>query len=112
MRPFISGHVANSMAAEVIALLHSLLTAPETHAAQTWATAVEKVRHSWLICHNETTIDNIRKNFTCRDSVCLGLMKKNIRRENDYQVLAITILSDQSYQDLQVIQSIQYLEAK
>ncbi len=43
MRPFISGHVSNSMAAEVIALLHSLLTAPETVAAQTWASAVEKV---------------------------------------------------------------------
>ena len=43
MRPFISGQVANSMAAEVIALLHNLLTAPETLAAQTWTTAVEKV---------------------------------------------------------------------
>jgi E3 ubiquitin-protein ligase HECTD4 len=31
------------MAAEVIALLHSLLTAPETLAAQTWVSAVEKV---------------------------------------------------------------------
>ena len=43
VRPFISGHVANSMATEVIALLHSLLTAPENLAAQTWAAAVEKV---------------------------------------------------------------------
>ena len=43
VRPFISGHVANSMAAEVIALLHSLLTAPENLAAQTWAAAVERV---------------------------------------------------------------------
>ena len=43
VRPFISGHVANSMAAEVIGLLHSLLTAPETMAAQLWANAVEKV---------------------------------------------------------------------
>ena len=43
VRPFISGHVANSMAAEVIALLHSLLTAPETHTAQLWSSAVEIV---------------------------------------------------------------------
>ncbi|XP_013380029.1 probable E3 ubiquitin-protein ligase HECTD4 isoform X2 [Lingula anatina] len=43
VRPFISGQVANSMAAEVIALLHCLLTAPETHTAQVWATAVRKV---------------------------------------------------------------------
>nr|XP_019589541.1 PREDICTED: probable E3 ubiquitin-protein ligase HECTD4 isoform X6 [Rhinolophus sinicus] len=43
VRPFISGHVANSMAAEVIALLHSLLTAPESNAAQIWTTTAEKV---------------------------------------------------------------------
>ena len=43
VRPFISGHVANSMAAEVIALLYGVLTAPETLAAHTWTTAVEKV---------------------------------------------------------------------
>ncbi|XP_071790886.1 probable E3 ubiquitin-protein ligase HECTD4 isoform X2 [Asterias amurensis] len=43
VRPFISGHVANSMASEVIALLHSLLTAPETHTALIWASAVERV---------------------------------------------------------------------
>uniref|UniRef100_A0AAY5EYU7 HECT domain-containing protein n=1 Tax=Electrophorus electricus TaxID=8005 RepID=A0AAY5EYU7_ELEEL len=43
IRPFISGHVANSMAAEVIALLHSLLTAPESNTAQIWTTTVEKV---------------------------------------------------------------------
>lgn len=44
MRPFISGHVANSMAAEVIALLHSLLTAPESNTAQIWTSTVEKVK--------------------------------------------------------------------
>ncbi|XP_060106352.1 probable E3 ubiquitin-protein ligase HECTD4 isoform X1 [Heteronotia binoei] len=43
VRPFISGHVANSMAAEVIALLHSLLMAPESNAAQIWTTTAEKV---------------------------------------------------------------------
>ena len=43
MRPFISGHVADSMAAEVIALLHGLLTAPVSLTAQSWAAAVEKV---------------------------------------------------------------------
>ncbi|KAF6729287.1 putative E3 ubiquitin-protein ligase HECTD4 [Oryzias melastigma] len=43
VRPFISGHVANSMAAEVIALLHSLLTAPESNTAQIWTSTVEKV---------------------------------------------------------------------
>ncbi|TSW08319.1 putative E3 ubiquitin-protein ligase HECTD4 [Bagarius yarrelli] len=41
VRPFISGHVANSMAAEVIALLHSLIT--ESTTAQIWTTAAEKV---------------------------------------------------------------------
>lgn len=44
VRPFISGHVANSMAAEVIALLHSLLMAPESNAAQIWTTTAEKVK--------------------------------------------------------------------
>ncbi|XP_058850690.1 probable E3 ubiquitin-protein ligase HECTD4 isoform X1 [Acipenser ruthenus] len=43
VRPFISGHVANSMAAEVIALLHGLLTAPETNTAQIWTSTAEKV---------------------------------------------------------------------
>ena len=43
MRPFISGHVANSMATEVIGLLHSLLTISEVRTAQTWVLAVEKV---------------------------------------------------------------------
>ncbi|XP_071497133.1 probable E3 ubiquitin-protein ligase HECTD4 [Diadema antillarum] len=43
VRPFISGHVANSMASEVIALMHSLLTAPESNTAEIWASAVERV---------------------------------------------------------------------
>ncbi|XP_043924358.1 probable E3 ubiquitin-protein ligase HECTD4 isoform X2 [Protopterus annectens] len=43
VRPFISGHVANSMAAEVIALLHNLLMAPESNTAQIWTTTAEKV---------------------------------------------------------------------
>ncbi|TRY90504.1 hypothetical protein DNTS_002641, partial [Danionella cerebrum] len=43
VRPFISGHVANSMATEVIALLHSLLTAPETNTAQIWTSTAEKL---------------------------------------------------------------------
>ncbi|KAG7243852.1 hypothetical protein INR49_006006 [Caranx melampygus] len=43
VRPFISGHVANSMAAEVIALLHSLLTAPESNTAQIWTSTAEKL---------------------------------------------------------------------
>ncbi|KAK7506010.1 hypothetical protein BaRGS_00002732 [Batillaria attramentaria] len=43
VRAFISGHVANTMAAEVIALLHNLLTAPVTSTAQTWAEAVQRV---------------------------------------------------------------------
>lgn len=45
VRPFISGHVANSMAAEVIALLHSLLTAPESNTAQIWTSTAEKVSY-------------------------------------------------------------------
>ncbi|XP_041456057.1 probable E3 ubiquitin-protein ligase HECTD4 isoform X4 [Lytechinus variegatus] len=43
VRPFISGHVAHSMASEVIALMHSLLTAPESNTAKIWASAVERV---------------------------------------------------------------------
>ncbi|CAH1233961.1 HECTD4 [Branchiostoma lanceolatum] len=43
VRPFISGQVANSMAGEVIGLLHGLLTAPESSTAQIWASAVERV---------------------------------------------------------------------
>lgn len=54
MRPFISGHVANSMAAEVIALLHSLLMAPESNAAQIWTTTAEKV--SGGRTHNLTSL--------------------------------------------------------
>ncbi|XP_014675681.1 PREDICTED: LOW QUALITY PROTEIN: probable E3 ubiquitin-protein ligase HECTD4 [Priapulus caudatus] len=50
VRPFISGHVANSMATEVIALLHSLLTAPETSAAQIWTSAVKRVLSNALSC--------------------------------------------------------------
>lgn len=50
VRPFISGHVANSMAAEVIALLHSLLMAPESNAAQIWTTTAEKVK-SHRLCN-------------------------------------------------------------
>lgn len=48
MRAFISGHVANTMAAEVIALLHNLLTAPVTSTAQTWAEAVQRVLRNAL----------------------------------------------------------------
>ncbi|XP_071946536.1 probable E3 ubiquitin-protein ligase HECTD4 isoform X2 [Antedon mediterranea] len=56
VRPFISGHVANSMAAEVIALLHGLLTAPESAAAQIWASAVERVlSHSLSLVSTLTT---------------------------------------------------------
>ena len=43
VRPFVSGHVANSMAGEVIALLHGLLTAPESNTAHSWADAVQRV---------------------------------------------------------------------
>lgn len=49
IRPFISGHVANNMAAEVIALLHGLLSAPETHSAQSWSEAVQRVSKNWLL---------------------------------------------------------------
>lgn len=48
VRPFISGHVANSMAAEVIALLHSLLTAPESNTAQIWTSTAEKVKDYYV----------------------------------------------------------------
>ncbi|KAK7087914.1 probable E3 ubiquitin-protein ligase HECTD4 isoform X2 [Littorina saxatilis] len=48
VRAFISGHVANTMAAEVIALLHNLLTAPVTSTAQTWAEAVQRVLRNAL----------------------------------------------------------------
>ncbi|KAI8513246.1 putative E3 ubiquitin-protein ligase HTD4 [Branchiostoma belcheri] len=49
VRPFISGQVANSMAGEVIGLLHGLLTAPESSTAQIWASAVERVLINALI---------------------------------------------------------------
>ncbi|XP_078681858.1 putative E3 ubiquitin-protein ligase HECTD4 [Branchiostoma floridae x Branchiostoma belcheri] len=50
VRPFISGQVANSMAGEVIGLLHGLLTAPESSTAQIWASAVERVLTHALLC--------------------------------------------------------------
>lgn len=37
------------MAAEVIALLHGLLSAPETHTAQSWSEAVQRVSKNWLL---------------------------------------------------------------
>ena len=39
-RPFVSGHVAYSLASEVIGLLHGLLTEPG--AAEVWSTAIKK----------------------------------------------------------------------
>lgn len=39
------------MAAEVIALLHSLLMAPESNAAQIWTTTAEKVSMGLLLSH-------------------------------------------------------------
>ncbi|XP_055958013.1 probable E3 ubiquitin-protein ligase HECTD4 [Patella vulgata] len=50
VRAFISGHVANSMAAEVISLLHSLLAAPLTSSAQTWSEAVQRVLMNSVSC--------------------------------------------------------------
>ena len=41
-RPFLSGHVANSLASEIIGLLHSLLTEPGS--AAVWAAAVRQVK--------------------------------------------------------------------
>jgi len=52
VRPFISGHVANNMAAEVIALLHGLLTAPQSNTAQSWAEAVQRVRQTTQLLHD------------------------------------------------------------
>ena len=49
MRQFISGHVANSMAAEVIELLHSLMNAPVSNTARSWAEAVQRVRDTFLL---------------------------------------------------------------
>ncbi len=40
-RPFVSGHVAYSLASEVIGLLHGLLTEPG--AAEVWSTAIKEV---------------------------------------------------------------------
>ena len=48
VRQFISGHVANSMAAEVIELLHSLMNAPVSNTARSWAEAVQRVRVTFL----------------------------------------------------------------
>ncbi|KAJ8312853.1 hypothetical protein KUTeg_010226 [Tegillarca granosa] len=45
VRPFISGHVANTMAAEVIALLHSLLSTQESNSTRSWAEAVQRSRY-------------------------------------------------------------------
>lgn len=39
------------MAAEVIALLHGLLSAPETHTAQSWSEAVQRVRKQEAFLH-------------------------------------------------------------
>ncbi|KAK6968629.1 E3 ubiquitin-protein ligase HECTD4 [Biomphalaria glabrata] len=43
VRAFISGHVANAMAAEVIALLHNLLSSQTSSTTNTWSQAVQRV---------------------------------------------------------------------
>ncbi len=69
VRPFISGHVANSMAAEVIALLHGLLTVPENLAAQTWAAAVEGVRCTriYTFCKMPDICRDMERDYGCFD---------------------------------------------
>ena len=47
-RPFVSGHVAYSLAGEVIGLLHNLLTEPR--AAEVWGSAIKKVCAASLPC--------------------------------------------------------------
>uniref|UniRef100_A0A2C9KB19 HECT domain-containing protein n=1 Tax=Biomphalaria glabrata TaxID=6526 RepID=A0A2C9KB19_BIOGL len=43
VRAFISGHVANAMAAEVIALLHNLLSSQTSSTTNTWSQAVQRI---------------------------------------------------------------------
>lgn len=43
MRSFISSHVANGLAAEVIALLYGILEAHESTAADIWTVAIDQV---------------------------------------------------------------------
>lgn len=69
IRPFISGHVANNMAAEVIALLHGLLSAPETHTAQSWSEAVQRVRKQEAFFSRKNSLYFVRS---------LGVMRKCI----------------------------------
>ena len=48
MRPFISGHVANSMASDIIAVLHSLLSSKESKIWHVWSNAIRNVLLSAL----------------------------------------------------------------
>ncbi|XP_064424272.1 probable E3 ubiquitin-protein ligase HECTD4 [Latimeria chalumnae] len=110
VRPFISGHVANSMAAEVIALLHSLLMAPESNTAQIWTTTAEKVlsRALMYIPQLGKYAENILENgsSSCRKlsklqaiarqavaALCaLGGFKETIKIGSEVQVLGRGIL--------------------
>lgn len=105
VRPFISGHVANSMAAEVIALLHSLLMAPESNAAQIWTTTAEKVLSRALMYipqlgkHAESILENgsssgrklAKLQSIARQAVAalcaLGGFKETIKIGSEVQVL-------------------------
>ena len=95
VRPFISGHVANSMASEVIALVHSLLTAPETHTAQIWASAVERVSgivvlfcpniHFFFCFHEKYWKDWRPKYFL----ICRFLMFLNTRLKSCVKIICL-----------------------
>ena len=57
------------MAAEVIALLHGLLSAPETHTAQSWSEAVQRVRKQEAFFSRKNSLYFVRS---------LGVMRKCI----------------------------------
>ncbi|XP_038054835.1 probable E3 ubiquitin-protein ligase HECTD4 isoform X2 [Patiria miniata] len=80
VRPFISGHVANSMASEVIALLHSLLTAPETHTALIWASAVERV-----LSHALTMVTQLTSHQTSH----IGLLNSQPQGESVTRLMSV-----------------------
>nr|XP_015221532.1 PREDICTED: probable E3 ubiquitin-protein ligase HECTD4 [Lepisosteus oculatus] len=110
VRPFISGHVANSMAAEVIALLHGLLTAPESNTAQIWTSTAEKVLSRALMYipqlgkYAESILENgsssgrklARLQATARQAVAalcaLGGFKETIKIGSEVQVVGKGIL--------------------
>jgi E3 ubiquitin-protein ligase HECTD4 len=82
-RPFISGHVANSMASDIIAVLHSLLSSKESKIWHVWSNAIRNVLLSAL-----DSIPNLVSSLACHAS-----MEESTEAPGDIMVSAKSALA-------------------